>query len=469
MNILIGIIRSKFVAVLLGPLGMGVMGLLNSTLSVLTAATNFGLGTSAVRDIADADNSGNSDKVTETISIFRRLVWLTGLLGMVLTLLLSPWLSKITFGNYDYTFAFILLSITLLIGQLSVGQAALLQGLRKIKWMAKANIIGVTIGLITSLPLYYFYGIKGIVPAFIVSAVSGLIINNFYANKVKIKTIRLSFGQAFKKGNPMMTLGFMLSLAGFITIANSYFIRIFISNTGSVDDVGLFTSGFTIISTYVGMVFTAMATDYYPRLSGVFHNTEKANQLINEQAEVAILILSPLICLFMIFIQWVIIILYSRQFLPIVEMVHFAIFGIYFQGLSWAMAFLILARGDTHAFFWNELAANIYVFVFNCLGYYLDGLRGLGIGFLFGHLVYMIQIYFFISIKYQFHFKTELLKISSINVFLGLICYVVYFLLSGITMYLLGSIIIAVNAGLSLYWINKKVDFLSYLQIRLKR
>ena len=76
MNILIGIIRSKFVAVLLGPLGMGVMGLLNSTLSVLTAATNFGLGTSAVRDIADADNSGNSDKVTETISIFRRLVCL---------------------------------------------------------------------------------------------------------------------------------------------------------------------------------------------------------------------------------------------------------------------------------------------------------------------------------------------------------------------------------------------------------
>ena len=62
-----------------------------------------------------------------------------------------------------------------------------------------------------------------------------------------------------------------------------------------VADVGLYSAGFTMIGTYVGMIFTAMGTDYYPRLSAVAKSNELSRQAINQQAEIAILIIAPLL------------------------------------------------------------------------------------------------------------------------------------------------------------------------------
>ena len=67
----------------------------------------------------------------------------------------------------------------------------------------------------------------------------------------------------------MLSLGFVISMSGLISLGASYIVRIYISNTGGVDDVGLYNAGFALINTYVGLVFTAMGTDYYPRLAAV--------------------------------------------------------------------------------------------------------------------------------------------------------------------------------------------------------
>ena len=231
-NILIAIIRSKVVAVLLGTVGMGVIGLLTSTISLVTSVTNFGLGISAVRDISEAHATDDENRIKETLSVFRTLVWGTGFLGLLLTLILSPWLSLLTFGNYNYTIVFAVLSVTLLIAQLTAGQSAILQGMRKIKWMAKAGMLSSAVGLIGSIPLYYFFGVKGIVPALVFTAVVTGGIEYYYSNKIKIRTRLLSFSIALQKGKPMMKLGFMMSLSGLATVAASYLVRVFISNVG---------------------------------------------------------------------------------------------------------------------------------------------------------------------------------------------------------------------------------------------
>ena len=101
-NILIQIIRSKFAAVLLGPEGMGVMGLLNSTITMISSFTNCGLGTSAVRNIAEANGANDTKRIALIISVFRRLVWITGLTGALICLVSASLLSQVTFGNTDY-------------------------------------------------------------------------------------------------------------------------------------------------------------------------------------------------------------------------------------------------------------------------------------------------------------------------------------------------------------------------------
>jgi O-antigen/teichoic acid export membrane protein len=141
-NIFIAIIRSKAIAVLLGPAGMGIAGLLTATTGLVASLSNFGLGTSAVKDIAEAYGTGDEPRIAKTAAVFKRLVWITGLVGATITLMLSPWLSELTFGNKDYTWSFILLSVTLLLGQLTSGQNVILQGIRKLKYLASANVWG---------------------------------------------------------------------------------------------------------------------------------------------------------------------------------------------------------------------------------------------------------------------------------------------------------------------------------------
>lgn len=468
-NIIIQLVRSKVVAVLLGPAGMGIMGLFQTAIAMVSSATNFGLGTSAVRDLSEAAASEDEQKIGETIGVFRKLVWLTGSLGLLFTIILSPLLSKFTFGNYEYTYAFIILSVTLLLGQLSAGQLVLLQGLRKIKLLAKANIIASVIGLIASLPLFYFFGNKGIVPALVVTAVITLVVQYYHANQVRINASRVKVKEALGKGKGMLKMGFMISLSGLITVASSYFIRIIISNTGTLEDVGLFSAGFAIIGTYVGLVFSAMGTDYYPRLSAVNHDIKQASELISQQAEIAVIILAPLVCIFIIFIDWITVLIYSEKFLPISDMVHWAILGIMAKAVSWSAGFIFLAKADSKLFFWNELIANAYLFVFNVLGYYYLGLEGLGISFLIGYFIHMLQITIVIRYYYQLIININLFKILSVFFALTLICFFLTLFFDSWKLYLLGSIIIGVCLSLSLILLNKRMPLLSIIKNKIKK
>ena len=256
----------------------------NIPFALVGGITNFGLGTSAVRDVAAANESGDLNRISKVVTVFRRLVWITEwTLGLVLTLILSPWLSLLTFGNRDYTLAFIWLSVTLLFAQLTSGQSVLLQGMRKLKYLAKANMAGSSIGLLVSVPIYYFFRIDGIVPAIILTSVFSLAIASYFSSKVKISKSEITKHETIQEGKGMLQMGFMLSLSGLITTGASYIVSVFISRTGGVGDVGLYNAGTNIILTYVGLVFTAMATDYYPRLSGVANDNKEATLMINQQ------------------------------------------------------------------------------------------------------------------------------------------------------------------------------------------
>jgi O-antigen/teichoic acid export membrane protein len=457
-NIIIAIIRSKLVAVLLGPAGMGIMGLLSSTTGLVSSLTNFGLGTSAVRDIAAANESGNKNRINKVVTVFRRLVWITGLLGVGSTFILAPWLSELTFGNKEYTVAFIWLSITLLFNQLTSGQNVLLQGMRKLKYLAKANMLGSFIGLIISAPLYYYYRIDGIVPAIILTALFSLAISWYFAEKIKIKRAVVTTEETIFEGKGMLKMGFMLSLSGLITAGASYLVRIFISNTGSLEDVGLYNAGFAIIGTYVGLVFTAMSTDYYPRLSSVAHSNKKGNLLINQQAEIALLILSPILAIFLIFINWAVIVLYSTEFIPVNELIQWAALGMYFKAASWAIGFVLLAKGASQIFFWSEVAANAYLLLFNILGYKYFGLTGLGFSFLISYIFVLLQVYFIANYKYGFSFSPQFYKIFTIQLTIGLLCFAINFFIATPWNYIVGLPFLFISMWYSFKELDKRMD-----------
>ena len=233
-QIILTIVRTKIVAVLLGTQGMGIAGLLTSVTTLISGLTNFGLGVSAVKNVAEANATGDLKRVAIVSGVLKKLVWITGFIGMAVVLILSPWLSEWTFGNNQYTLAFIGLSGTMLLVTLTSGQYVLLQGLQRMTDLAKANVLGATLALFVSVPLYYYYGLDGIVPAMVFSALTALMVAFYFGSKVSIASVPLDSSTIVTEGKEMVKMGLLLSLSGVIATASAYIIRIYISRNNTL-------------------------------------------------------------------------------------------------------------------------------------------------------------------------------------------------------------------------------------------
>ena len=468
-QILIQIIKSKFVAVLLGPAGVGIMGLYQSGLQLIQQLSSMGLSQSAVRDVSEANGSNDMQRIAKTVTVVRKLVWITGLLGLVLVVCFSPLLSKASFGNYDYTIPFIILSVTLLLDQLSAGQKVVLQGMRRLKDLAKCSAFGVTFGLFTSVPLYYWLGIEGIVPTFLLSSVCTLLLSWFYSRKIKIEKVKVTPKQTFEHGKLMLVMGVSMSLSGILNTAVAYALRGFIQANGGVEQVGLFQAGFIIMTTYVGMVMNAIATDYYPRLAAINKDNQKCREAVSQQGEIGVMILAPMLTICLVFMPFVLKILYSDRFLAANEYISWACLGMMLRLSSWVISFLFVAKAESKLFMINELSANLYYLVFSLIGYKTFGLVGLGIAFALEYVVYFVQCYLIVRKRYDFSFSNSFIKCYGIQLLLIITCLVIVLLLDGWLKYTTGSVIIAISCYMGFKGLNEKLELLSLVKQKIKK
>lgn len=461
-NILISVIRSKVVAIWIGPTGMGILGLLLSTLNVLGEFTKLGLSTTAVREIAQTESKGNNTVETNLIiATIKKVVWFTGFFGVLLTLILSPLLSYLAFDSYEYTLAFIWISVSLLFNQISAGRLAILQGFRKLKLLAKANLLGNLLGLLISLPLYFFYGLDAIVPVIIVSSFVALIVSWSYSRKMEFNILKVSNKQAFRKAKGMLNLGFMLSIRGSITLVAAYVFQLYLSHVGGLDEVGYYVAGFMIINSYVGIVFNAMRTDYFPKLSGVIDDVKDVNKTVNNQSVIGILIIGPLVVTFLTFLPIIVKVLYTPSFLIIIGFVSWAILGILFKTLSWSMGYVILAKGDSKLFLKTALFFNVLMLVFNVVGYHLYGLDGLGISFFLYYIIHFIGIKIITARQYDLNLDKDLIAIFLVLLILSIATFIATYINEIVVKYVVCSILMIVTLLYCYGQLDKRVNFKS--------
>lgn len=463
-QILISVIKSKFIAVLLGPFGVGIQGLYQAALQFIQSITSMGLSSSAVRDISEANAIGDVKLVAEVTKTLRRLVWCTGLLGLVIVAVFSPMLSMTSFGDKKHIIPFLCLSVTLLLDQICAGQKVVLQGMRRLKDLAKASAIGATLSLFVSVPLYYLYGVKGIVPTLIFNSVALLIISWYYAKQIKLPIVEQTMKESFVKGRGMLKMGFALSWSNMLVFGCAYVLRWFIRTETGTEAVGIYAAGFTIINTYVGMIFNAIGTDYYPRLAAVQSDNDRLKTIVNQQGEVAVLILAPLLMLCIVFMPLVIRILYSDKFLSANDFIIIAAIGMMFKLGSWLIAFLFVAKGESKLFIINETITNIYFLIFNLIGYKVLGFSGLGIAFAISYLVYFVQVFIIAKIKYNYSFSREFSVILLVQTILLLLCFTTVLFRSIFVIYTIGLILIICSCLYSFRNLNARMDIVGVLR-----
>lgn len=463
MKMIIGVIGSKCVAVFLGPIGIGTVGLLNNTIAIIGSLTSFGLNITSVREVSLANAENDEIKFSERFIVLQRWSFFIGLFGAIVTIIFSKLLSKWTFGTSDYYFWFVILAVNLVFSSLTASRIALLQGLRMIKPIAISNVVTSVLITIVTIPIYYFFKFDGIVAVILLSSVLSFLVNSYFTRNIKINKIKISISETFQRGIPLIKMGFLLSINVIFGQICNYLIKIYLNGNGSTTEVlGLFEVSSVILISYIGMIFNAMGTDFYPRITAIQSDNFKVKELVNDQIEIGLLLITPAITLLYFCAPLLIQALYTKEFLGVLLILKAALFAVIIKAIIWPLAYIILAKGDTKLYFKQEILSDLFVFVATLLLYHFFGLVGVGIASLFQFIIYGVYIINILNKKFDFAIRKDTFKIIWFCFFIGLASCIITFTIDyPYAYYPLGSIFI-LSAFYSYKELDKRIDLFSY-------
>ncbi len=391
MGIICSIIRTKLVAIWIGPVGVGLFGLFNNALEMINTGTNLGIRGSSVRDISQAMAGGDSSLIARIIVVVRRWSLWLGLAGALLTLALAPVLSQITFGTQDHIWGFVALSTAVLLMAITNGEQAVLQGSRRLKRLARASVGGTLLGLLISIPLFYWLRERSVLPSIIAYAASNALMM-WLLRADEYPPAAVSHRDTVAMGRDFVRLGIYMTIGNFVTILAGYVFNAWLNHEAGTAAVGHYQAGYTLINKYTGLILSALGMEYYPRLAGLAGDCKKLRQSVSQEVSVAMLVLAPVVALFVLLRAPIVWMLYSDDFAVIHSMVSWGMVGTIMRALSWCMAFVILARGDGRTYVITEAVSAIVGLALNILFYRWWGITGLGLAFLVWYVVYTIII-----------------------------------------------------------------------------
>lgn len=468
LNILIGIVRNKLVAMILGPNGMGLISLFNSTIKLVSDSTSFGISMSAVRNISEDFDRQNIEKLEADVALVRSWSFLTALLGMFVCIAFSPLLSSFTFSWHGHTLHFIFLSPIVAMTAITGGELAVLKGVRRLKALAGISVYSVIGALLVSVPLYYIYKEKAIVPSLVIMAFIQMALT--IAVSYKIFPLRLSLSRSvLRQGYSMIRLGIAFVFAGILGSGADFVIRSYISNVAGIDTVGLFNAGYMLTMTYVGTVFSAMETDFFPRLSGVSSLGFTFNRTVSNQIEVMLLLVSPLLVVFTFTLPILLPLLYTGKFLPALGMIQIIVLAMYFRALKLPVEYIPLAKGDSLSYLFLEAFYDIVLVVLVIILFRKFGLTGAGVAVTLAGIIDFIVVFIYARLRYAYKPTAGIVKYTLIQLPIGLLAYASTWIADPRFYWSIGALLAILSMTASLSILRKKTRLWAALMRKLNK
>lgn len=424
LNYLVALVRVKIVAVLLGPAGVGLVSLYSSVIALVGTVSGLGIASSGVREVALAFGQQDPKAAARTVRILRRACWATGLLGWGLAAALSPLLSTWVSGSTEHAVAIAMLGLTLLLGAVSGGQTALLQGLRRIGDIARTNVIAMLVNTGVAIGLYAWLGPRGIVPVLVATAGVSLGVSWWFARRVHVEPVLLSWADTFLGARRLAGLGMAFMWSGVLTAGLDMATRSLVTRQLGMDAAGLYQAAWAISGLFASFILSAMGTDFYPRLASVIHDHQIASRTVNEQTEIGILLALPGLLGTLAFAPWIMEVFYTKEFLAGSALLPWFILGVFGRVVSWPLGFIQLAKSESR---WFAATETIFVgFQIGMLLWTLPrfGLLGVAYTFSITYFLYTLAMLWVAKMLIGFKLSAEvgkLLILSCLFVLLGLV------------------------------------------------
>ncbi|MGI6445957.1 MAG: oligosaccharide flippase family protein [Candidatus Ozemobacteraceae bacterium] len=441
INIFIQMIKTKVIAVLLGPTGVGLMNMYTVLSTTGSTIAGLGLQSSGVRSISGAIGENDSLRVAKISKTIAITLWFTGIAVCILTIALSPIISQQTFGNSQHVNPIRILSLSILFANLLVGKTCLLQGHRRIADIAKQSILGAISGTVISIPCIYLLGESGIAISLLLTSISLFTGGVWFSRKIIMAETRISIPEFKSELKSLLSFGLPVMGVAFQGALMAYFLRLIILNKFDMAGVGIWSAAFAISGVLTNFVLNAMGTDYYPRLAAISNNYAKVSNEVNTQLEIALLLAVPALVITVLFAPYAIELLYSGKFDQAVPILRWSVYGILGRVISWPLSFIMPAQGRGVIFFFTDLFANIsHLTLLYFCGIFF-GLQGTGIAFMINYIIYIVLM-IFVAKKIA---KTYISRRNAKMIFLSIITLLVssfahYYIANAVLFYITGFI-----------------------------
>ena len=411
INIVLGIARMKAAAVFLGPAGVGLIGLLNNLTGVATTVACMGVGNVGVRQIAEAAGKNDETAIAEARrALFWATLFLAGLGAGVFWLLRGVLADKVLHNPaLASDVGWLALAVGLAIA--AATQSALLNGLRRIGDLSRVSVYSGVLSTVLGVAVMAIWGLDGLVAYILITPIASFVLGHWYVSRLpKAAAVNVPLSGLIMQWRTLARLGFAFMLSGLVLMLGQLLVRSLIQKDLGLDALGHFQAAWAISMTYIGFVLGAMGADYYPRLTAAISDHAAVNRMANEQTEVALLLAAPVFIAMMALAPWVIQLLYSHEFQPAADVLHWQILGDILKVASWPLGFIILAAGDGKTFVVTEtLSISLFVLL-TWLTLPWIGLEASGLSFLGMYLGYLPVVYLLAKRRTGFSWNGPVLK-----------------------------------------------------------
>lgn len=458
VNIVIKVLQNKVAAICLGTAGMGVLGIFNNTIQLLMTGCGLGIPQSAVRDIAAAEGSNDNEKVNRIYAITTRIVLFTSLFGLLTTVALSVFFSTRLFGDKSYTLSFIILSSVVFLQILSEGYLAILKGKQKFVDLAKCTITGAVVGLLITVPVYWWLKESGIILALILIALAQFIYVNIFVRKYKPSKIRIPLRELFKESAPMVKMGISLMIVSFVGVGFNLIVAAIIRHGGSINDVGIYNAGATILTSYFGVLITAMSTDFYPRVSAVYDNNDELKNLVNRQCLLCLALFFPIVVLFVFAAPFFIEFLYTADFIEATEYTDYAMVGTLLIICSNFLGIILLAKQKSRIFLSSVFSQRLFLLFIYYFFYNMWGMRGLGYSYIVTGLSDILLMTIIMKHFFNITLDKRVFFVLSVELIVTVCCMLLKTIEKPYVKYSIGLCVLCLSIVASITILNKYLD-----------
>lgn len=303
----LGIIRSKLLAIWHGIIGIGLLGQIVSFINVQSVTSTFGTKLALINLLTEASEQEKS-KIISTGAV---LLLCINIIIVGLTFLFINQLVLLIFKSPEYKN---LLIIMIMIGPLLGFRGyieTILQAEKNYRIIIKSKSYAIVIAIILIAPLIYFFGIQGVVYDFILwFCLEFLLMLYFWLDFSKPLNLRMSWDKHIVK-NIIKISG--LNTIRYIAITIALLLsRILIVQLLTLTDAGYFQAIWSITS-YINVIFTGLTFYFLPEFASVLEPINLREE-INRSFNYMMYIVVPIFLAIFIIPKIILILLFSNTF-----------------------------------------------------------------------------------------------------------------------------------------------------------